>query len=321
MAAIPPRRVSPDATDLLHDSPPRLATARLWIRQLRVHQWMKNLLLFVPLLTAFVADRALALTAVLAFLAFSGAASATYIFNDLWDLESDRLHPRKRSRPLASGQIAVAPAVAVASLLLAAALGLAWTLGLSFFLLLLLYLVSTTLYSAQLKRYAFLDVVTLSGLYTIRIIAGSAAVGVQTSVWLLAFSVFLFLSLALIKRCTELVTIERAGLDATTGRDYRVDDLVVLWPMGVGAGLCAVVVFALFVSAVGAEGRYQTPELLWLVGMGLICWLGRLWIKTARGEMHDDPLVFALRDGGSRVLIASMVVVTVVARIVDVRWP
>lgn len=290
---------------------------RVWLRQLRVHQWMKNLLIFVPLLTAFVADRALLVTALAAFFCFSFAASATYVFNDLWDLESDRLHPRKRHRPLASGQIAVGPAVAVASTLLVVALGAAWLVGPAFLLLLALYLVSTTVYSSHVKRYAFLDVVFLSGLYTIRILAGSAAVGVRTTVWLLAFSVFLFLSLALIKRCTELVTVERAGLVATTGRDYRVEDLVVLWPMGVGAGLCAVVVFALFVNVVETEARYRTPELLWLVGMGLNFWLGRLWIKTARGEMHDDPLVYALRDRGSRVIVAAMVAITVIARVLD----
>lgn len=294
---------------------------RAWIRQLRVHQWMKNFLIFVPLLTAFLSDQTLVLTAVIAFLAFSLAASATYVFNDLWDLGNDRLHPRKRHRPLASGQIAIAPAVIVASVLLATALGLASVVGRGFLLLLGLYLLLTTAYSSHFKRYVVLDVVTLSALYTIRIIAGSSAVGVQTSVWLLAFSVFLFLSLALIKRCTELVVIGRAGLTATEGRDYRTEDLAVLWPMGVGAGLCAVVVFALFVNAVEAELRYATPQLLWLVGMGLISWLGRLWIKTARGEMHDDPLVYALRDRGSRILIAAMVVATVVSRVVHLRLP
>src|SRR5262249_47616675 len=142
---------------------------------------------------------------------------------------------------------------------------------------------------------------------------GSAAVGVTTSIWLLAFSVFIFLSLALVKRCAELVSLDRAGLDATHGRDYQVADLAVLWPMGVGAGLCAVVVFTLFVRAIETEARYATPQLLWLVAIGFIYWLGRVWIKTARGEMHDDPVVYAVRDFGSRMTILAMVTATLAA--------
>jgi H+/Cl- antiporter ClcA len=155
----------------------------------------------------------------------------------------------------------------------------------------------------------------------LRIVAGSVAVGVATSSWLFAFSVFTFLSLALLKRCAELVALGSAGHRVTIGRDYRVTDLVVLWPLGVGAALCAVVVFGFFISAPETQTRYATPQLLWLVAAGLIYWLARLWIKTARGEMDDDPIVFAVRDFGSRVTVAAMIGVTVFAHFVNLGAP
>ena len=143
--------------------------------------------------------------------------------------------------------------------------------------------------------------------YTLRILAGSVAVAISTSSWLLAFSVFIFLSLALVKRCAELVSLKETGAQSARGRDYRVTDLVVLWPMGVGAALSAVVVFGLFVSAPETQARYGAPQLLWLVAIGLVYWLGRLWVKTSRGEMHDDPVVYAIKDRGSRVTVLAMI--------------
>lgn len=289
-----------------------------WLRLFRVHQWLKNLLIFVPLLTAFAfTDFENLAAAAIAFLAFSFAASATYVVNDLLDLDSDRRHPRKRHRPLAGAQIPIPRALAASTGLLAMAAGLASTLSTNFLLLLIAYLFLTGSYSWVIKQYVLLDVLMLSVLYTLRIVAGAAAVEVTTSVWLLAFSVFIFLSLALVKRCSELLSLSRIGRTGTNGRDYRVGDLVVFWPMGVGAGLCAVLVFALFVCSIETETRYATPELLWLVAVGLIYWLGRLWIKTARGEMLDDPLVYALRDFGSRVTVAAMVTATLAAHFIS----
>jgi 4-hydroxybenzoate polyprenyltransferase len=156
-------------------------------------------------------------------------------------------------------------------------------------------------------------VITLSLLYTLRILAGSVAISIATSSWLLAFSVFMFLSLALVKRCAELVSLEQSGVAATRGRDYRVTDLVVLWPLGVGAALSAVVVFGLFISAPETQVRYGAPDLLWLVAIGLIYWLARLWVKTSRGEMDDDPVVYAIRDRGSRMTVFSMIVAVLAA--------
>lgn len=286
-----------------------------WLRLLRLHQWLKNILIFIPLLTAFsFLDPGKWLAAILAFLAFSIAASASYILNDLWDLQSDRAHPRKKLRPLASARIAIPQAVALSVALLGLAVWLASLVSMGFLGVLLVYLALTTSYSWVLKNYVLLDVLMLATLYTLRIIAGSWAIHVETSSWLLAFSMFIFLSLALVKRCAELVVHEKLGQGATNGRDYRVGDLVVLWPLGIGAFLASVVVFGLFISAPDTTQRYAAPQLLWLVAVALIYWLARLWIKTARGEMHDDPLVYAIKDFGSRATITVMLSTVLLAR-------
>jgi len=292
-----------------------------WAKALRVHQWLKNLLIFVPLLTAFsFFDVDELIDSVVAFLAFSLAASATYIVNDLWDLDSDRLHPRKRHRPLASADVSIISALVVSAFCLVAGFALAGMLSTQFFLVLFLYLVVTSSYSWVLKQYVLIDVIALSLLYTLRIIAGSVAIGVVTSAWLLAFSVFLFLSLALVKRCSELVGLEKTGDAVTSGRDYRVIDLKVLWPLGVGAAMSAVVVFGLFISSPETAVRYGSPLALWLVALGLIYWLSRLWIKTGRGEMHDDPVVYAMQDRGSRIVIFFMAATMIAAHYIEIDF-
>ncbi len=285
-----------------------------WVRALRVHQWLKNVLLFVPLLTAFsFLDIEKLATMMLAFLAFSLAASATYIVNDIWDLENDRMHPRKRLRPFASAKLPIWHGLGVAVSALVLAFTLAIALHAGFILMLLLYLVLTSAYSWVFKEYVLLDVLLLSILYTLRILAGSMAIGITVSSWLIAFSIFMFLSLALVKRCAELVLHEQNGMTALRGRDYRVTDLVVLWPLGIGAALSSVVVFGLFISAPDTQARYATPQLLWLVAIGLIYWLARLWVKTSRGEMHDDPVIYAIKDRGSRAVVFGMIIVMVIA--------
>jgi len=289
-----------------------------WLRAFRVHQWLKNLLLFVPLLTAFsFFDVWKLVTTLIAFFAFSFAASASYIFNDLWDLDNDRAHPRKRQRPFASGRIPIAKGVAAAAAALVVALLLASAVSRSFLYMLLLYLAITSAYSWVLKERALIDVLTLSLLYTLRILAGSVAIGIPSSSWQLAFSAFIFLSLALVKRCAELVSLEQGGEGSAPGRDYRVIDLAVLWPLGVGSALSAVVVFGLFISADETRVRYATPELLWLVALGLVYWLARLWIKTARGKMDDDPLVYAVKDSGSLMAVSFMIAIVLLAHFVS----
>lgn len=279
-----------------------------WLRALRVHQWLKNLLLFVPLLTAFLfKDEQRLLTMMIAFLAFSFTASATYVVNDLWDLENDRVHPRKRLRPFASGRIPILQGLFAAAVLLLSGLLLAFAVSSSFLLMLILYLGLTLAYSWFLKEYVLIDVLTLALLYTFRILAGSVAIGIETSSWLLVFSSFVFLSLALGKRCSELISLDQIGKAIVQGRDYRVSDLRVLQPLGIGAALSAVVVFGLFISDPETEARYATPHLLWLAAIELTYWLGRLWIKTSRGEMHDDPVVDAVKDRTSFLTVLAMI--------------
>ncbi|HRN82767.1 MAG TPA: UbiA family prenyltransferase [Nitrosomonas europaea] len=294
----------------------------LWFRALRIHQWLKNLLLFVPLLTAFsFFDVSKLISMILAFLAFSLAASATYIGNDIWDLENDRAHPRKQHRPFASGRLSILKGLAASTFLLLVAFTLALMVSSGFTLMLLLYLVLTSIYSLVLKEYMLIDVLMLSLLYTLRILAGSVAIDVSTSSWLLSFSVFIFLSLALVKRCAELVSLEQNGITATRGRDYRVTDLTVLWPLGVGAALSSVVVFGLFINAPETQHLYKTPHLLWLAAIGLIYWLARLWVKTSRGEMHDDPVIYAAKDRGSRITVMCIVAVILAAHFLAVSTP
>lgn len=288
------------------------AGVKTWIKALRVHQWLKNLLLFVPLLTAFsFQDIDKLQAAFLAFFAFSLTASATYMGNDLWDLESDRSHPRKCFRPFASAKIPIIKGILVAIALFISGFILAFAVSDQFVGMLFLYLFTTTLYSWTLKSYVLIDVMILSMLFTLRIIAGSVAVEIPTSSWLLAFSVFIFFSLALVKRCSELITLQQNGRQSTHGRDYRIDDLIVLWPLGISSALSSIVVFGLFISAPETQERYATPQGLWLVAFAMIYWLARLWIKTARGEMHDDPLVFAVRDFGSRMTVLVMILITI----------
>ena len=305
-------------TAVERDFPKEKTHFMVWLRALRVHQWLKNLLIFVPLLTAFsFQDGGKFATMCIAFLSFSLAASGNYILNDLWDLDSDRQHLRKRSRPFASAQLPIHHGVAVSFGSLVLAFILSAFVSPGFVVMLLLYVVLTSAYSWILKTYVLIDVLMLSLLYTLRILAGSVAVAIPASSWLLAFSVFIFLSLALVKRCAELVSLKETGKEGPRGRDYRVSDLVVLWPMGVGAALSAVVVFGLFISAPETQARYATPQLLWLVTIGLIYWLARLWVKTSRGEMHDDPVVFAVKDHGSRISLILMFVVMLIAHTVN----
>ncbi|PZO18565.1 MAG: UbiA family prenyltransferase [Burkholderiales bacterium] len=287
---------------------------RTWLKALRVHQWVKNLLLFVPLFTAFEGVQWHDwLLVVIAFGAFSLAASATYVLNDLWDLDSDRSHPRKRLRPFASGALSLSSGIAAALLCLSVAFALSALVSAGFSAMLVGYVVLTTLYSLVFKTYVLMDVLMLAMLYTYRVIAGSIAVAIEVTPWLFAFCVFTFFSLALVKRCAELVLLESAGRTASHGRDYRTEDLVVLWPLGIAASLCAVVVFGLYVATPATEARYANVQWLWLMAPALLYWFSRLWIKTVRGEMHDDPIVFAVRDRGSRFVVMGMVLLVAMA--------
>lgn len=285
-----------------------------YVAALRIHQWVKNALLFVPLLASHRLAEPHALFRVLvAMLAFSLSASSVYILNDLLDLGADRRHPRKRLRPFAAGHLPVTHGLVALGLLTVAGLGIAWTLSPGFLAVLLAYLAMTLAYSFRLKHYVLIDVLVLGALFTTRVIAGGVVIDAFPSFWLLAFCVFLFTSLALVKRCSELVTMERQGAETAPGRDYRVSDSVPLMAMGITSGYVAVLVVALYINSTTVASLYSRPEALWFLCPVLLYWISRLWLKTARGEMHDDPLVFAVKDRGSQLLGVASAAILVIA--------
>ena len=302
---------------------------KAWLRAIRLHQWAKNTLIFLPVLLAHVRAMGPIVAALLAFLSFGLAASATYILNDLLDLEADRHHPRKRHRPFASGDISPIAGVATILVFLASSLAIAFLLPRALSALspqfpwngqggflewLVIYAVSTTAYSLRLKRMVLVDVIVLSGLYTIRILAGSAAAGVMVSPWLAAFSIFFFLSLAFVKRFAELESMrirsEVAGTNAVKGRGYRVSDLEQIRSFGTASGCASVVIFALYIGNEVAIGLYPHHTRLWLLVPVLLLWLFRLWLQASRGELHEDPVVYAITD--KRSLLLGVVVVAIV---------
>ena len=271
-----------------------------WRRVLRVHQWLKNLLLFVPLFAAHqFTDPANWMPLLLAFIAFSLCASSVYIANDLLDLESDRQHPRKRNRPFASGHVPAWQGVLCAPLLLAASAGVAWQVGGGFFAWLSGYFLLTCAYSWLLKRLMLVDCVTLALLYTLRIIAGAAALSMPLSFWLLAFSVFLFLSLAFVKRYAELQVQVLHGKKKAHGRGYYTTDAPLIQMLGVCAGYAALVVLALYLNSEAVVMLYRTPEIVWGAVPVMLFWVSWMCMQAHRGHMHDDPLVFAVKDKAS----------------------
>lgn len=295
------------SANVTHRFPCDPAGVRTWARAMRVHQWLKNLLVFVPLLTSFgLADPAAIVAAVVAFIAFCLVASGGYFVNDLLDLGADRQHPTKRGRPLASGRLSVPSGAAAAAAAFGVGFAAAAFLSWSFAGWLGAYAVLTLTYSMAIKRYAIFDLIALAALYTLRILAGGAAIGVEVSFWLLAFSVFLFFSLATVKRCGELASIRSRSEQSARGRGYHAGDLEVLKSFGTATSVAAVLVLALYVQTPEVNQRYAAPRALWLMLAALLTWLAHLWLVTWRGAMHDDPLVFALRDPTSRWLIAAM---------------
>jgi len=276
-----------------------------WLRALRLHQWLKNLLILVPLLTAHkLTDLPLLNQALLAFLFYGLCASSVYLLNDLFDLNDDRHHPRKRLRPFASGALPpLHGLVATPILLLAAFAGALWLLPWQFAAVMAGYYLITLAYSLSLKRLMTIDVITLALLYTLRIIAGGAATGVHLTFWILAFSMFIFLSLALIKRYAELFDASEAGKTGKPGgRGYYTGDLPMLASLGAASGYLAVMILALYIYDQSTVALYRQPEVIWLACPLLLVWITRAWMLAHRGEMHDDPVVFAMRDRFSLVI-------------------
>lgn len=276
----------------------RSSELRAAIRELRPHQWVKNVLVFVPLIMAHrVADTALLSKAAVAFLCFCACASSVYVVNDLMDLEADRAHPTKRSRPIASGALRIPIALAMVPGLVGAAFGLAaFAVSWAFAGIVALYLTVTTCYSFGLKRLLIVDVMALAGLYTLRIIAGAVAVEVEVSPWLFAFSMFLFVSLAFLKRYAELRLMQVRGAVHVTGRGYVLEDLPLLQSLGSSSGYLSILVLALYTNSKEVVVFYPRPAMLWLIGLGVLYWVTRMWFKASRGLMHDDPIAFAIKD-------------------------
>lgn len=267
------------------------------LKVMRLHQWLKNLLLFVPLVAAHKVDDPILLgNVVLSFLAFGMCASSVYILNDMLDIQVDRAHPRKKQRPFAAGSLPLPLGAVLMVTLLCAAIGLAARLPLAFSAILATYYALTLSYSFKLKGQVVVDVMLLSMLYTIRILAGAAATYIVPSFWLLAFSMFLFLSLAIMKRYGEILDIARNDHQRPAGRGYMIGDSAALLALGAASGLSAVQVLALYINSAEVAIMYRSPKLLWAIVPMVLYWISRVWIKTQRGEMHDDPVVFAAKD-------------------------
>lgn len=270
-------------------------------REMRPHQWIKNILIFVPWIAANEPTPAGGLwLSMLAFTSFSLCASAVYLVNDLLDLVADRQHPQKQLRPLASGAMSLNFGVALAAVLLAISLSLAAAVGQQFVQAVLVYSLATAAYSVKLKQVMVVDVITLAVLYTLRIVAGAVALNVAISFWLLLFSVFLFLSLALVKRYAELEHARRSSTADVSGRGYLEEDLPILRSLGTGSGLVAVLVLGLYINAPEIRTLYARPLFIWLLCPLVLFWITHVWLLTHRGLMKMDPVIFALRDNVSR---------------------
>lgn len=272
-----------------------------YLKALRPHQWLKNILVFVPLLAAHKFDLSSVLSSSLAFVVFSLIASSVYVVNDLLDLNSDRAHPRKRSRPFASGAIPIINGNQIAILCLLIGFAIAAFFGSIFVFVIGSYYVTTLAYSLVLKRKVIIDICVLAGLYTMRIFAGGAALGIDVSIWLLVFSVFFFLSLATVKRQAELVDLVNRKETKISGRGYETNDLPIIAMISVASGYISVLVMMLYINSPNVTVLYQSPELLWSVCCILIYWLTRVILLTHRGRMHDDPIIFAATDRTSQI--------------------
>lgn len=288
---------------------------KLLARAMRVHQWAKNVLVFIPVVASHqLTDSTLWMQAGLAFLSFSLSASSVYILNDCLDLASDRRHPRKKNRPFACGSLSIPLGLLLAAGSLLAGVLLASMLPRMFFFVLGGYLVLTTGYSFYLKQFVLVDVIVLAQLYTVRVYGGGAATGVVPSHWLLTFSLFLFLSLALVKRFTELRLMSQADGKELHGRGYWVTDLEHISSIGSASGLLAVLVLALYISSKEVLLLYSHPEVLWLICPVMLYWVSRVWMLAYRNRMDDDPVVFAVRDPKSYVMAAIIGAILVLAK-------
>lgn len=286
-----------------------------YLAALRPHQWLKNVLVFVPLFAAQSFTGVHVLHAILAFVAFSLVSSSGYVLNDLMDLRADRAHPRKCKRPLAAGRVPIAHGTLMVPLLLFGGLLTALLAGTELLGVIFGYFVLTTIYSTWLKQRAVADIGTLAGLYTLRIIAGGVATGLGLSVWLLAFSMFFFFALAAVKRLAELVDLEKRGIRTAKRRGYLVEDAPLISQMTTASGYISVLVLALYLNTFAVQRLYTAPWMLWGICLVLMYWISRVVLVTHRGKMEDDPIVYAIRDRTSLVCMLLVVVFAVGASV------
>lgn len=269
----------------------------VFLKAIRLKQWVKNLLIFVPLITAHkVFQLNAVVNSLIAFFAFSLMASGVYLINDLMDIESDRHHSEKKHRPFASGQLSILAGIAGVPILGMASFFLSLWLPGEFLLVLFIYFVTTIGYSFYFKKIVLVDVICLASLYTLRIFSGSMATGIVISQWLFAFSLFFFVSLAFVKRYSELYALRRQNKEISKGRGYLAGDLEQLATMGSANGYIAVLVFALYINSAEVKNIYSFPAVLWFICPLLLYWISRIWFKAHRGEVQEDPIVFAIRD-------------------------
>lgn len=275
------------------------------VRALRPHQWLKNTLLLLPLLLLQQApDITVLLQTAMGFVSFCLCASSVYLLNDLLDLPADRQHFRKRNRPFASGSLDLRAGLVASPALLLSAFAIAWLFTPIYFVMILgLYYLSTLIYSFAFKRIVLVDVITLATLYTLRIIAGAAAIPVIPSFWLLAFSMFIFMSLAIVKRYTELAWLRESGITHSEGRGYLASDLDMMAVLGSSSAFMSVLVFALYINSDDISRQYTSPEVLWFICPLMLYLLSRIWLLAHRGELEEDPVVFALRDRISQLVV------------------
>lgn len=286
-----------EVTKVEHAIAPMPGGLKVVLKALRVHQWAKNALIFVPVAAAHQLGVSQALiNSLVAFIAFSLCASSVYLLNDMLDLAADRQHHSKCKRPFAAGQLSLLFGLMAAPTLLLVAIGLACLLPIKFMLVLAAYYVATLAYSFGLKQLVMIDVLALAGLYTVRIVAGAAATGIALSFWLLMFAIFIFLSLAIVKRYAELYVMRQQGKLKAKGRGYQVDDLALLQSLGGASGYLSILVLALYVNSPDISVLYKHPKMAWALVPIMLYWISRIWMQTHRGQMHDDPLVFALKD-------------------------
>ena len=307
-------RAASTQTRVLQTFPAKASPARAVIKALRPHQWAKNVLILVPLLAAHLSDLTHIGRTVLAMVSFCLCASSVYVLNDLLDLPADRVHPRKSRRPFASGDLSIVAGMVLAPALLTVSIALAALLPVKYQLVFATYYIVTASYSFGLKGIVLVDALLLASLYTLRIIAGAAATEVPLSFWLLLFAVFLFLSLAFVKRFAELEALRRKQRLKAAGRGYHVEDLPLLQSLGIASGYLSVLVLALYINSPEIQALYHRPKFIWMLCVLMLYWISRVWMKAQRGRMHDDPVVFALKDRVS-LAIGLLAAVTVAAAI------